>query len=97
MKYHEMKRRCANPTESVFYSNRYAINNEFGVIAFVHANDEQDAIDIAADSGHLNCMLMADSDYLEYRDNGWTDSYVHAGNASEAYWSEYLGITDITK
>lgn len=89
----EIKRLIANPGERIYYSHCYVIYNELGAIAFVWANCEQDAIDTAADSGHMDCQLMADSDYLEWRDKGWDDSYILAGNASEAYWSDYLGIS----
>ncbi len=95
MKYSEIKRRIVNPDGKAFYNRRFAICNEFGPIAFVHADCEQDAIDGAADSGHLDCMAMSDSDYLEYDAKGWHDSFILAGNASEAFWSEYLSITEI--
>jgi len=97
MKYSEIKRRLANPSESVFYSKRYAICNEFGPIAFVHANCTQDAIDNAVDAGKLDSERMSDADHQEYEANGWDDSYMLAGNASEPFWCESLSIEDITK
>ena len=95
MKYSEIKRRLANPGEKVFYSRRYCICNEFGPIAFVYANCEQDAIDEAADNGKLDCQLMSAEDHAEYEANGWDDSYILAGNASEPFWAEYLSIREI--
>lgn len=92
-----IKRRFANPGESVYYNRRYAICNEFGPIAFVHADCEQDAIDEAADSGKLDSEKMSEADYLEYDTNGWNDSFILAGNASEPFWAEYLTIRDVTR
>ena len=97
MKHSEIKRRFANPGESCFYANRYAICNEFGPIAFVHADNSAEALDVAADCGNLNCQLMSDADYLEYNANGWNDSFILAGNASEPFWSEYLTIHQIVR
>lgn len=95
MKYSEIKRRIANPGESCFYDKRYAICNEFGVIAFAHANNEQDAIDEAVDAGKLDSELMSEADHAEYESNGWDDSYILAGNASEPFWSECLSIAEV--
>ena len=95
MNYSEIKRRLANPGESCFYSKRYAISNECGVIAFVHANSEQDAIDQAVDSGHMDCEAMSEADHMEYESNGWDDSYILAGNAGEPFWCEYLSIREV--
>jgi hypothetical protein len=35
---------------------------------------------------------MSDADHAEYNANGWHDSYMYAGNASEPFWTEYLWI-----
>jgi len=94
MNYSELKRRIANPGEACCHDNRDAICNEFGPIAFVHADCEQDAFDEAADRGKLDGHLMADSDRMEYEEKGWDDSFILAGNASEAYWCEYLSIAE---
>ena len=95
MKYTEIKRRLANPGESVFYNRRFAICNEFGPIAFVHADCTQDAIDIAVDAGKLDSERMTNDDWQEYESNGWDDSYMLAGNASEPFWCKYLSIREI--
>ena len=60
----------------------------------MHANDEQEAIDTAVDNGKLDSEQMSDADHLEYETNGWDDSYILAGNASEPFWSEYLSIRE---
>ena len=92
MIYSEIKRRIANPGERVFYTGVFAIGNEFGAIAFVNADHEQDALDIAVDTGKLDSERMTDADYIEYESKGWEDSYLLAGNASEPFWNEYLWI-----
>ena len=91
----QIKTCIANPNERTYYQHTYAISNEFGAIAFVHANYDQEALDIAADAGKLDSQIMASVDYVEYRDNGWEDSYLYAGNDSQPYWSEYLSIKQI--
>ena len=95
MNYKEIKLRIANPGESCFYDNRYAICNEFGPIAFVHADCEQDAIDEAMDRGKLDSELMSSEDYQEYESNGWHDSFMLVGDAGEPIWAEYLSIARI--
>jgi hypothetical protein len=95
MKYSEIKRRIANPGEGCFYDKRYAICNEFGPIAFVHADCEQDAIDEAVDRGKLDSERMTEQEYTDYQANGWDDSYILAGNASEPFWCEYMSIREI--
>ena len=95
MTFSQVKAQIANPGESVFYDKAYSIHNEYGRIAIVHAGNEQDALDIAADAGKLDCLIMSDSDHAEYSENLWHDSYIHAGNDSAPYWSEYLSIKAI--
>ena len=95
MEYKTVKKMIANPGESKWYKHSYAISHEFGVFILVHADNEQDAFDIAADSGKLDVQLMSDDDYEEYLMNGWDDSFVCLGNACEPFWSEYLGIKQL--
>ena len=95
MNHAELKKRLANPGESCFYNRRYAICNEFGPIAFVHADCTRDAIDIAVDAGKLDSERMSDEDHQEYEANGWDDSFMLAGNASEPFWTNYMSISEI--
>jgi len=92
MIYSEIKRRIANPGERSFYHGVFTIGNEFGAIAFVNADNEQDALDIAVDNGKMDSERMSYEDYKEYEAEGWEDSYLLAGNASEPFWDEYLWI-----
>mgnify|MGYP001814745610 CR=1 FL=1 len=95
MNYSQIKRRIANFDDRQWTDHVYAICNEFGVIAIVYADHEQDALDAAMDSGKLDSELMSESDYKEYERQGWDDSYMLLGNASEPVWSEYLSISKI--
>ena len=87
----------ANPGERSMMRDpkAYAIGHEFGLITIVYADCDQDAIDEAVDRGKLDCMKMSDEDYAEYESNGWDDSYICAGNASEPFWSEHLWLEQI--
>ena len=93
--YSQVKALIAEPNDKSWCDNTYAIWNEFGIIAIVYADHEQDALDSAMDNGKLNGELMDMVDFREYEAKGWDDSYMLLGNASEPVWSEYLGITQI--
>jgi len=95
MNYSNIRKRIANFDDKAFTRNRYAIYNEFGIIAFAYGNCEQDALDAAADSGHLDRALMSPEDYREHCQKGWEDSVCYLGNADEPYWCEYLQIREI--
>jgi len=96
MTYRQLKERMANPGEKAYYDHTYAINNQFGILAIVYATHEYEALDIAVDVGLMDSELMSDADHATYEANGWDDSFMRLGNASEPFWTEYLGITDIT-
>ena len=61
----------------------------------VAAYHEQDALDILADESMIDGFMMDESDYKEYSANGWDDSYILLGNASEPFWCENLHIEQI--
>ena len=92
-----LKLRIANKSGYHYDETPYAICNECGLICISYANNEQDALDYAVDENFMDCQLMTPEDYKEYSDNGWDDSFILAGNASEPFWSEYLSITPIDK
>ena len=71
----------------------WLINDEHGYLGIVIGEHDQEALDNAADYGVLDRLAMSNEDYEEYETNGWDDSYICLGNASEPFWSEYLGIT----
>lgn len=70
----------------------FLIGHEFGLICVAYGDCAQDAIDYAVDEGFMDSEKMSDEDYAEYASEGWDDSYITAGNASEAFWAEYLWV-----
>ena len=84
--------KIANREGFKFGERAYLIGHEFGLICVSYGNTLQEAIDNAVDDGLMDCVLMSDEDHAEYEDNGWDDSYMLAGNASEPFWTEYLWI-----
>ena len=89
--------KIANKDGFKYDEQAYIIANEFGTICIAYANNEQDALDNAVDADLLDCEMMSAVDYKEYSDNGWDDSYMLLGNASEPFWSEYLTVTVASK
>ena len=82
----------ANKDGFRFGESAYLIGNEFSLICVSYGNNEQEALDNAVDDNLMDSEKMSDTDHCEYDTNGWHDSFVLAGNASEAFWSEYLWI-----
>jgi len=95
MNYTNLRKCIANYGDKTWTSNTYAIWNEFGTIAIVYADHEQDAFDETVDRGYLNSNIMSPEDHAEYCANGWHDSFTYMGNAGEAVWTENLGITKL--
>lgn len=68
-----------------------------GYFSFIAiGSSEQEAIDNCAYSNLWDFCKMSDEDHQEYDQNGWHDSFVYAGNASEPFWAEHLYISEIT-
>jgi len=67
------------------------------VVGIAIGSSEQEAIDSIVDAGGWDSLKMSDEDYREYDYEGWTDSYIYAGNASEAFWSENLSIKKLVQ
>jgi hypothetical protein len=85
--------RIANKDGFKFGEQAYLIHNEYGLVCISYANHEQEALDNAVNEDLMDSFLMSSEDYAEYEAKGWDDSYILLGNASEAFWSEYMGIT----
>ena len=76
------------------YSDRvWAIGNEFGTLAIVFADSEQDAIDEAADAGKLDCLQIPDEEH----DCSIDCEALHAGGASEPFDQSYLWMRELPK
>lgn len=73
----------------------WLIHNEIYYSFIAIGSSEQEAIDNCVDSNLWDHMLMDTDDFLEYESKGWDDSYITAGNASEAFWAENLFIKEI--
>ena len=86
--------KIANKDGFKYGDKAYLIGHEFGTICISYATNEQDALDNAVDAGLMDSMLMSPEDYAEYTAEGWDDSYILLGNASEPFWSEYLWIRE---
>jgi len=73
----------------------WLIHNEVYYSYIAIGSCEQEAIDNCVDSNLWDHMKMTDEDYQEYDSNGWHDSFIQAGNASEPFWAENLFIEAI--
>ena len=87
----------ANKDGFKYGEQAYIISHEFGTICIAYGNNEGEALDNAVDYGLMNSEMMSKEDYEEYSSKGWDDSYIIAGNASEAIWCEYLHINLASK
>lgn len=72
--------------------NAYLIGNEYGLLCVAYGDYEGTALDNAVDAGYMDSELMSDAEHEEYASNGWYDSFVYAGNASEPLWQTGLWI-----
>lgn len=84
--------RIANQDGFKWGETAYIIGHEHGTMCVSYGNNEQEALDHAVDWGFLDVQIMSEEDHLEYEANGWDDSYMCLGNASEPFWTEYLWI-----
>ena len=84
--------RIANKNGFRFGENAYLIGNEYGLLCVSYGDYEGSALDNAVDDGYMDSERMSDADHAEYDANGWHDSFIYAGNASEPIWSNYLWI-----
>ena len=89
--------KIANKDGFRYGEQAFLISHEFGLICIAYGNYEYDALDHAADEGLLDSELMSAEDLEEYEANGWDDSFVRLGNASEAFWCEHLHINLASK
>ena len=84
--------KIANKDGYRFGEKAYLIGHEHGTICVSYGYCEQSALDNAVNDGFMDSELMSDNDRDEYERNQWHDSFIIAGNADEAFWSEYLWI-----
>ena len=84
--------KIANKDGFRYGENAYLIGNEYGLLCVSYGDNEGDALDNAVDAGYMDSELMSDADHAEYDANGWHDSYIYAGSASEPFWCNHLWI-----
>ena len=84
--------KIANKDGFRYGENAYLIGHEFGLLCVSYGDNEGDALDNAVDAGYMDSELMSDADHAEYDANGWHDSYIYAGSASEPFWCNHLWI-----
>jgi len=84
----------ANPDEFEFYDKLYAIGHEFGCLAIVYANCEQDSIDEAINNDMLDCLQIPDDEYAAMSESE-QDECLHGGNASEPFDQTYMWIVEL--
>jgi hypothetical protein len=55
----------------------------------------QDAIDNIVNEDLWDSLQLDSGTYEEYEREGWDDSYILAGNASEPFWFEHVLVEDL--
>ena len=73
----------------------FLIHNEYGTLAVVFADCEQDALDEAADAGKLKGHALSNEDVEEWNKDGREEDITYLGNASEPYSLDYIGIVPL--
>lgn len=84
--------RIANRDGFKWGETAYIIGHEHGTMCVSYGNNECEALDHAVDAGFLDSERMSEEDHEEFKRKMWEDSYAYLGNASEAFWTEYLWI-----
>lgn len=72
----------------------WAINNEYGYLGAVWAQNEQDALDELVDAD-LGAGLLLDPEDVKKMDDEERDELSYLGNAGEPADLQYAGITEI--
>tara|TARA_B110000046_G_C12882113_1_gene350580 strand:- start:523 stop:843 length:321 start_codon:yes stop_codon:yes gene_type:complete len=95
--YSSMKALYVNAHDKAYTSKRWVIHNEFGYIAIVFANNEQDALDIVVDeSTKLDSCQAEDNDEMYSAEHSYMYSdHCALGNAGELFDLSYVGMKQI--
>lgn len=70
----------------------FLIHNEFGTLAIVYADNEQDALDEAADADKLDSVQVDEEEYFKADEEGHSDEYANLGNAGQPFDLTYIGL-----
>ena len=87
--YSSIKALYVNAGDKIFYEKRWAVWNEFGVIAIVYALCEGDALDIIVDES-----TKLDSCLVEFSEEDY-EEHCSLGNAGELFDLGYIGMREI--
>ena len=87
--YSSVKRFYVNASDKAYCDKRWAVWNEFGVIAIVYADHEQGALDTIVDES-----TKLDSCLVEYGDDVY-EEHATLGNAGELFDLSYIGMKQI--
>jgi len=87
--YSSLKALYVNASDKAWFDRRFAVWNEYGVIAIVFADCEGDALDIIVDeSTKLNSCLVG------YGDDVY-EEHVALGNAGDLFDLSYIDMKEI--
>ena len=87
--YSSLKALYVNAGDKIFYGKRWAVYNEYGVIAIVYGLCEQDVLDIIVDES-----TKLDSCMVEFSEEN-CEEHCSLGNASELFDLSYIGMKQI--
>ena len=87
--YSSIKALYVNASDKAYRDKRWAVWNEFGVIAIVYADCEQEALDVIVDES-----TKLDSCLVEFSEANYEECS-SLGNADELFDLEYIGMKQI--
>ena len=87
--YSSLKALYVNASDKAYCEKRWAVWNEYGVIAIVYAHHEQEALDLIVDES-----TKLDSCLVEYGDDVYEEC-CSLGNAGELFDLSYIGMREI--
>jgi len=87
--YSSLKALYVNASDKAWFDTRWAVWNEYGLIAIVFADCEQDALDIIVDESTKldSCQVANTRENREY--------HAYLGNESMLYDLDYIGLKEI--
>jgi len=95
MNFAHIRKMIVNFEDRVYCDRKYLVNNEYGYIAIVYADNEQDAMDALVDHGRLDSCMLSATEWQEYIDNGWEEDICFLGNAGEPFLIANISIQEL--
>ena len=87
--YSSLKALYVNASDKAFCDKRWAVWNEFGVIAIVYAHTIQEALDVIVDES-----TKLDSCLVEFSEANYEEC-CSLGNAGELFDLSYIGVKEV--